>query len=91
MGSGRMLPWRALGLSKNKDLLALQAGAQAGPLSSWTPTAQGMRSSFRMSAPTFLPPASPRPGETPTLDPWLSPLENHFVVSYGLRVSYARM
>lgn len=84
MGSGSMLPWGGVGLRKKEDHWLSKLEDRVALFSSSAPTAQGMRSSFQISAPTFLPPASPRPGETVTLDPWLSLLENHLVVSHGL-------
>lgn len=70
-----------IGAQKKGRPLAVQAGHRLALFSSWTPMAQGMQSSFQMSAITLLPPACAKPGKTPTLDPWLCPLGDHFVVS----------
>ena len=77
------------GLRKKGRPLALKLEDRLALLSSSTAVAQGMQSSFQISAPTFLLPASPIPGETVTLDPWLSLLENHLVV--WARVSQSRV
>lgn len=54
-----MLPWGTLGLRKKEDHWLSKLEGRLALFSSWTPMAQGMQSSFQMSAPKFLPPANP--------------------------------
>lgn len=82
MALGHMSSRRALGLRK-KEAMGSNSRTDKPPMQ------QAPRLRERDPVPDVqacIPvPANPRPRETPTLDPWFSPLENHSVVSHELQ------